>query len=60
MTDEVCITIRIQFEHDESRDAQEARQAAQDRVTSYLQGAGLYNMEDGMQLTDIENCGENW
>lgn len=60
MNDEVIIAIRIQFEHDENYDVQEAREEAENRVMDWLAGAGIYNYENGLKIIDIEDCGETW
>ena len=57
--DDVCITIRISFEHGSRYDAQEARQEAIGRVIGHLQGAYIYEALEGLRISDIENCGEN-
>lgn len=57
--DDVCITIRISFEHGSRYDAQEARQEAIGRVIGHLQGAYIYEPSEGLRISDIENCGEN-
>lgn len=60
MTNEVCVTIRISYEADGRYDNESAKEAVIGRVMSYLSGAGLYNEENGLQVTDVENCGESF
>ena len=59
-SDDVCIVVRISFEHNSRYDAQQARQEAVDRVISSLQGAYIYEPSEGLRISDIENCGESY
>ncbi len=59
-SDDVCIVVRISFEHNRRYDAQQARQEAVDRVISSLQGAYIYEPSEGLRISDIENCGESY
>ena len=54
------VTIRIDYEADVRYDEESAKEVAIDRVMSYLSGAGLYNEENGLRVTDVENCGESF
>jgi len=58
---DVAIIIRIQYEYDTAQyDCEDAKELAIDRVVSALSGAGLYNTEEGLTVTDIDNCGESY
>ena len=59
-SDDVCIVVRISFEHNSRYDAQQARQEAAERVISTLQGAYIYEPAEGLRISDIENCGESY
>ena len=59
-SDDVCIVVRISFEHGSRYDAQEARQEAIGRVIGHLQGAYIYEPSEGLRISDIENCGESY
>jgi hypothetical protein len=56
-SDDVCIVVRISFEYNERYNARQARQEAEDRVISALQGAYIYEPSEGLRISDIDNCG---
>lgn len=60
MTKTTYVTIRIDYDYDVRYNNENAKEAVIDRVMSYLSGAGLYNDENGLQVTDVENCGESF
>lgn len=59
-SDELVITIRITFEHDGRMSDRDERN---EYVAAKVIGDALshtHTIENGIQIHDIENCGENW
>lgn len=59
-SDELVITIRITFEHDGRMEDRDERNeyVASKVITDAL--CHTHTIENGIQIQDIENCGENW
>ena len=57
--DELCLVIRISYEHDERcEDRNERNEYVAAMVMSDVM-AHSHTIENGIQILDIENCGEN-
>jgi hypothetical protein len=55
----VYLTVRVDYEHDEHHDVNDARIEAVNRLTSFLSAASLYEQSDGLGITDVEVCDIN-
>lgn len=58
-TKTIYVTIRIDYEHDGRNDESEVGAMAADLVVERAK-YHTHTIENGIQIHDIENCGENW